>query len=269
MEFNGSFAERRKVKRGSMRNRAAGGRRYRKKDSFKTAVIIILLAALAAAAAVGAYSLYDLWENRAYTQQIALLAEQDTTGVYEGIAYTEINDGKPFFTERDYTTKPFEKYSELDSYGRCGPAFANICEELMPTEERTSIGMIKPSGWHTVRYDGLVEGNYLYNRCHLIAFALAGENANEKNLISGTRYMNTQGMLPFEIKTAQYVENTGNHVLYRVTPIFKGKNLVAQGVLMEASSVEDHGEGLSFCVYVYNVQPNIVIDYATGESEEL
>lgn len=252
-----------------MRKRAAGSMRYRKRDRVKTVVIIILLAALAAAAAVGAYRLYDLWENRAYTQQIALLAEQNTAGEYEGTAYTEINGGKPFFTESDYTTKPFEKYSELDSYGRCGPAFANICEELMPTEERTSIGMVKPSGWHTARYDGLVEGNYLYNRCHLIAFALAGENANEKNLITGTRYMNTQGMLPFEIKTAQYVENTGNHVLYRVTPIFKGKNLVAQGVLMEASSVEDHGEGLSFCVYVYNVQPNIVIDYVTGESEEL
>lgn len=249
-----------------MRKRAAGGTRYKKRHSFKRTLIIILIVLLASTAAVGAYRLHEAWENRAYAQQLALLAEQNTTGEYEGTAYTEINGGKAFFTEKDYTTKPFEKYSELDKYGRCGTAYANICEELMPTEERTSIGMIKPSGWQTVRYDDLVEGNYLYNRCHLIAFMLAGENANEKNLITGTRYMNTEGMLPFEMQVARYVEKTGNHVLYRVTPIFKGKNLVASGVLMEASSVEDRGEGLSFCVYVYNVQPGIKIDYATGES---
>lgn len=207
-----------------------------------------------------------------HAEQIRLLEGSGRQGahIYEyaccGEPYTEINGNEAFFAEKEYTTRAFEKYAKLDRCGRCGAAYANICKELMPTEERTSIGMIKPSGWHTVRYDELIEGNYLYNRCHLIAFMLAGENANEKNLITGTRYMNTEGMLPFEMQVASYVEKTGNHVLYRVTPIFKGKNLVASGVLMEASSVEDHGEGLSFCVYVYNVQPGIEIDYATGES---
>lgn len=186
---------------------------------------------------------------------------------YSGEPYIEINGNKPFFLDEEYTTEAFEVYSPLDVHGRCGPAFANICTELMPTEERGSIGMIKPSGWQTIRYDDLIEDKYLYNRCHLIAHSLAGENANELNLITGTRYMNVEGMLPFEIKVAQYVERTGNHVLYRVTPIFEGEDLVAKGVLMEASSVEDQGKGLHFCVYVYNVQPGIEIDYATGKSK--
>lgn len=188
----------------------------------------------------------------------------DEVPAYSGDPYVEINGNVPFFTQEDLTVEVFETYSSLDYLNRCGPAYANICQELMPTEKRGEIGMIRPSGWHTVRYDGLVDGNYLYNRCHLIGFQLAGENANEKNLITGTRYMNVEGMLPFEDAVDDYVDDTWNHVLYRVTPIFDGKNLVASGVLMEAQSVEDGG--LSFCVYVYNVQPGVTIDYATGES---
>ncbi len=187
---------------------------------------------------------------------------------YDGTsAYAVVNSNKPFFTKRDYTTEPFETYSELDSLGRCGVAYANICKEIMPTEERGEIGMVKPSGWHTIKYNGIVDGNYLYNRCHLVGYQLAGENANEKNLITGTRYLNVTGMLPFENQVADYIEeNPDNHVLYRVTPEFEGSNLVASGILMEASSVEDKGKGLSFCVYCYNVQPGIQINYETGES---
>ena len=164
-------------------------------------------------------------------------------------------------------TEAFENYSDLDFLGRCGVAYANICKELMPTEERGEIGMVKPSGWHTVKYSDRIDGNYLYNRCHLIGYQLAGENANEKNLITGTRYLNVTGMLPFENEVADYVESTGNHVLYRVTPVFDGDNLVASGVQMEAESVEDNGAGVFFNVYVYNVQPGVIIDYATGDSE--
>ena len=163
------------------------------------------------------------------------------------------------------TTESYEYYSELDLDGRCGIVVANLGEDLMPTEERGQIGQVKPSGWKTIKYDN-VDGKFLYNRCHLIGFQLAGENANEKNLITGTRYMNTEGMLPFENLVADYIRETGNHVLYRVTPIFEGDNLVASGVQMEAKSVEDDGEGICFNVYVYNVQPGIEIDYATGES---
>lgn len=181
-------------------------------------------------------------------------------------SYAQVNDNQPYFTAEDMTTDPFETYSELDEFGRCGVAYANICRELMPTEEREAIGQVKPSGWHTVKYPEYIKDRYLYNRCHLIAYCLAGENANEKNLITGTRYMNVEGMLPFEEKVADYVDRTGNHVLYRVTPDFEGENLVASGVLMEAKSVEDDGEGIEFCVYCYNVQPGIVIDYATGDS---
>lgn len=186
---------------------------------------------------------------------------------YSGSPYVEINGNVPEFTEEELSSDTFEEYSELDSLGRCGVAFANLSLELMPTEERGSIGMIKPSGWHTVRYDDVVEGKYLYNRCHLIGFQLAGENANELNLITGTRYMNMDGMLPFENEVADYIESTGNHVLYRVSPIFEGDELVARGVQMEAYSIEDNGEGIQFNVYVYNVQPGIEIDYATGESQ--
>lgn len=184
---------------------------------------------------------------------------------YSGIPYIEINGNMPYFTENDYSTEVFESYSELDSLGRCGVCFANIGIELMPTEERGEIGQIKPSGWQLVKYD-FVDGKYLYNRCHLIGYQLSGENANEKNLITGTRYMNVQGMLPFENMVAEYVKNTGNHVLYRVTPIFEGNNLVASGVQMEAKSVEDDGAGVCFHVYVYNCQPGVTIDYANGMS---
>ena len=180
--------------------------------------------------------------------------------------WTELNGNAPEFDASDLTrTDPFETYSDLDSLGRCGVAYANICMELMPTQEREPIGQVKPTGWHTAKYDS-VDGKYLYNRCHLIGFQLAGENANEKNLITGTRYMNTQGMLPFENKVADYVKETGNHVLYRVTPVFEGSDLVAQGVQMEAYSVEDQGEGVCFNVFCYNVQPGVVIDYGTGAS---
>lgn len=180
-------------------------------------------------------------------------------------AYVEVNNNEPYFTKEDLTTESFESYSELDSLERCQTAFANIGQDLMPTEERESISQVKPSGWQSVKYDE-VDGNYLYNRCHLIGFQLTGENANEKNLITGTRYMNVEGMLPFENEVADYVSETDNHVLYRVTPIYEGENLLADGVLMEAYSVEDEGKGVSFCVYVYNKQPGIEIDYKTGES---
>lgn len=186
---------------------------------------------------------------------------------YEGQAYVEVNGNIPYFDDSELTEEPFEVYSELDDLGRCGVAYANVCPELMPTEKRGSIGGVRPSGWHTVRYDDLIpDGKYLYNRCHLIGYQLAGENANRQNLITGTRYLNVTGMLPFENDTAEYVEQTGNHVLYRVTPVFEGDDLVARGVLMEAKSVEDRGEGLQFCVFCYNVQPGVEIDYATGES---
>ena len=183
---------------------------------------------------------------------------------YSGQPFAVINDNKPFFNE--YPTTAFENYSDLDKLGRCGAAYANVCKETMPTEERGSIGAVKPSGWHTVKYNGVINGNYLYNRCHLIAYQLAGENANPKNLITGTRYLNIDGMVPFENKVADYVKKNGGHVLYRVTPIFKGDNLVADGVLIEAHSVEDNGAGVQFCVFCYNVQPGISIDYATGDS---
>lgn len=186
---------------------------------------------------------------------------------YSGDAYVEINSNMPFFDDDDLTTESFEIYSNLDSLGRCGVAYANVCQELLPTEERGQIGMIKPTGWHTVKYPDVIEDLYLYNRCHLIGYQLTGENANEKNLITGTRYMNVEGMLPFENDVASYVRETNNHVLYRVTPIFTGNNLVANGVLMEAYSVEDSGKGVSFCVFVYNVQPGIEIDYKTGDSK--
>ena len=191
---------------------------------------------------------------------------QETVPVYSGEPYTELNGNIPYFTDREKTEDVFEHYSDLDTLGRCGAAYANICKELMPTEKRGEIGMIKPTGWHTVRYDDIISDKYLYNRCHLIGFQLAGENANEKNLVTGTRYMNVDGMLPFENMIADYVKEADNHVLYRVTPIFVGDDLVCRGVEMEAYSVEDNGEGTSFHVFVYNIQPGIEIDYATGDS---
>ena len=190
----------------------------------------------------------------------------DDIPAYSGEPYVEINGNVPIFTDEDKARSTFEEYSPLDYLGRCGVAFMLASEETMPTEERGDIGDVKPSGWHTVRYNGVVEGNYLYNRCHLLGFQLSGENANEQNLITGTRYMNTEGMLPFENHIADYIDATGNHVLYRVTPIYTGENLVADGVQMEAYSIEDKGNGINFNVFCYNVQPGVVIDYATGES---
>lgn len=182
---------------------------------------------------------------------------------YSGEPYVVVNNNIPFFKDSDLTTEAFEKYSDLDSLGRCGAAYANVCQEIMPTEKRGAIGMVKPTGWQTVKYDW-VDGKYLYNRCHLIGYQLSGENANEKNLITGTRYLNVDGMLPFENLVADYVHETDHHVLYRVTPVFENSDLVASGVLMEAQSVED--DDVLFCVYCYNVQPKVTIDYATGES---
>ncbi len=184
---------------------------------------------------------------------------------YAGIPYVEINGNEPGFSEKELSEESFEEYGELDGLGRCGMVCASVGEDLMPDEKRGKIGQVRPTGWHTVKYDN-VDGKYLYNRCHLIGYQLSGENANEKNLITGTRYMNVEGMLPFENMVADYVKETDNHVMYRVVPVFEGDNLLASGVQMEAMSVEDGGEGISYNVYVYNVQPGIDIDYATGES---
>ena len=199
------------------------------------------------------------------TQQSDISME--TIPEYDGEPYVVIDDNEPKFTEEELQPEAYETYGTLDALGRCSTAEASIGEELMPTEKRGAIGQVKPTGWHTVKYD-MVEGKYLYNRCHLIGYQLTAENANEKNLITGTRYMNTEGMLPFENMVADYIKETGNHVMYRVTPVFEGENLVASGVQMEAESVEDQGADLSSNVYVYNVQPGVEIDYKTGESRE-
>jgi len=179
--------------------------------------------------------------------------------------YIVINNNQPNFNKKDLVTECYEFYSELDFLGRCGVTMACVGIEIMPTEKRGSIGQVKPTGWHTVKYDN-VDGKYLYNRCHLIGYQLTGENANVKNLITGTVYLNIEGMLPFENMIADYVKETKNHVVYRVTPVFDGNNLLARGVQLEAMSVEDKGEGICFNVYAYNSQPDILIDYATGES---
>lgn len=184
---------------------------------------------------------------------------------FSGEPYIVINNNQPEFEDSELVTKSYEFYSDLDSLGRCGYAMACIGYDLMPTEDRGSIGQVKPSGWQTVKYD-FVDGKYLYNRCHLIGYQLTGENANKKNLITGTRYLNVEGMLPFENMVADYVKETKNHVLYRVTPIYDGDSLVARGVQMEAFSVEDNGEGICFHIYAYNNQPGVTIDYATGDS---
>ena len=185
---------------------------------------------------------------------------------YSGSPYVIIDNNEPKFDEKDFSTKSFEEYSDLDSLGRCGVATANISVDMMPTEERGSIGMIKPSGWHTIKYD-IVSGKYLYNRCHLIGYQLTGENANEQNLITCTRQMNAETRLEFENQVADYIQETNNHVLYRVTPVFEGDNLLATGVQMEALSIEDDGKGIKFNVFIYNVQDGITIDYKTGDSK--
>lgn len=184
---------------------------------------------------------------------------------YNGEPFVSVNGNVPFFTDADLTTRSFESYSDLDKLGRCGMAYANVGKDLMPTEKRGKIGQVKPTGWHTVKYD-IINGKYLYNRCHLIGYQLTAENANKENLITGTRYLNVEGMLPFENMVTDYVKETNNHVLYRVTPLYIQDNLVASGVEMEALSVEDGGEGISYNVFVYNVQPGITINYKTGDS---
>ena len=206
-------------------------------------------------------------DGGAQIQQVQSAATLAEVPEYSGEPYVEINDNQPEFEDYELTTEAFEEYSELDELGRCGAAEACVGEETMPTEERGDISSVKPTGWKNKDYDN-VDGGRLYNRCHLIGFQLTGENANEKNLITGTRYMNTEGMLPFENMVADYVHETDNHVLYRVTPIFDGDDLVASGVQMEAESVEDDGAGVCFNVYVYNVQPQITINYATGDNWE-
>ena len=194
-------------------------------------------------------------------------SSQETAPTAPQSPYEVLNNNVPEFTEDEITTESFEQYAELDELGRCGTAFACVGVDLMPTEKRGSISRVKPTGWDSVKYD-CVDGKYLYNRCHLIGFQLTGENANPQNLITGTRYMNVDGMLPFENEVADYVKETEHHVMYRVTPDFQGENLVANGVQIEALSVEDNGEGVSYNVYVYNIQPGIIIDYATGKSSE-
>jgi len=237
-----------------------------------SAIVIICLAVS------GYYGTQKVEENK-NTESNIVKTEVETTSAlfdlstipeYQGNPYIEINNNIPYFKEEDYTTESFERYSEWDELGRSGMAFANICKEVMPPEgeERGEIGMIKDlSGWVQKRYDNLIKDKYLYNRCHLIGFQLTGENANPKNLITCTRFMNTKGMLEFENKVANYIKETKNHVLYRVTPIYEGDNLLASGVVMEAYSVEDRGEGIKFNVFVYNIQTGIEIDYKTGESK--
>lgn len=235
-------------------------RRKKKKQLKVSQLLAILLTVWAAGAGLWRYAGLPMPEPSASVTM-------DTLPAYDGTSPYVTLDG-PHFTQEEMTdTTSWGTYAQLDALGRCGTAFACIGQDLMPTEPRGAIGMVKPSGWHTVRYDGVVEGKYLYNRCHLIGYQLTGENANERNLITGTRYLNVVGMLPFEDEVADYVQQSGNHVLYRVTPVFEGTDLVARGVEMEAYSVEDSGSGVCFDVFCYNVQPGVEIDYATGESQ--
>ena len=234
----------------------------RKRNHYPIAVLLLLLTLLFG----GCSYVQSGLDTEAIQENTQKSYESTDIPAYAGNSFVILDGNKPSFSKKDRErTDAFETYSNLDKLGRCGVAYANICKELMPTEERGAIGMVKPTGWHTVKYDN-VEGKYLYNRCHLIGYQLAGENANEKNLITGTRYLNVTGMLKFENRVADYVKATDHHVLYRVTPVFEGDNLVATGLEMEAYSVEDCGKGVSFHVFVYNIQPGITIDYATGES---
>lgn len=251
--------------------------RYRKPKRNKTMTAAMALVALFMGMAVGRVgqnietqpndTKYQA-EEQAQQEDTLQLTDDLEIPVYAGQPYTVIKDNVPDFTEEEKScTDAFEYYGDLDTLGRCAVTFANVCPQTQPTEKRGTIGQVRPSGWHTVKYNDLIDGNYLYNRCHLIGYQLTGENANVSNLITGTRYLNVEGMLPFEDMVDDYVDKTGNHVLYRVTPIFKGDELVARGVRMEAWSVEDAGTGICFDVFCYNVQPGIVIDYATGDSQ--
>lgn len=206
----------------------------------------------------------DNEQNGEHSDDIGAEFDFSALPPYSGEPYISVCGGDPDFPEDEITSVSFEYYSELDALGRCGVCIASVGQDIMPTEKRGSIGQVKPTGWHTVKYD-FVDGKYLYNRCHLIGFQLTGENANKRNLITGTRYLNVEGMLPFENMVADYVKETGNHVMYRVTPIFVGDELLARGVHIEAESVEDGGDGIMFNVFCYNVQPGVVLDYATGE----
>lgn len=230
----------------------------------KLIVSLLLLAVLLSGCTISVRDLPQDTENQS-AQAVPKIEEYDAQAYDE---YIVLNDNVPQFTESELTTQSFEQYAKLDELGRCGAAYACIGTDLMPTEKRGNISRVKPTGWHSIQYDS-VEGKSLYNRCHLIAHQLAGEDANEKNLITGTRYMNVSGMLPFEEEVGDYVRETGNHVMYRVTPVFEGDNLLADGVQMEAYSVEDQGKGVSYNVYIFNAQPGIWIDYATGESREI
>ena len=234
-------------------------KRKNKKKQFMFSMLIVLVA-------IGTYYKDEIQEYIQINKTYAI-ESYDISNIpqYSGKSYIVLNDNKPNFSDEDYLKGSFEEYSELDTLGRCGVAYANVSVDTMPTEERGSIGQIKPSGWHTVKYD-IVSGKYLYNRCHLIGYQLTGENANPKNLITCTRSMNTEGMLEFENQVAEYVKETNNHVLYRATPIFEENNLVASGVQIEASSVEDKCGDICFNVYVYNVQDGIEINYLDGDS---
>lgn len=253
---------------------------FRVRENRRTVSRIILVSAVVVILAVAAFLLFASHgadQDRTHDNCASALAqvlgsqgtcitEPDSIPDYSGKDYIELNGNVPNFTEYDLENIVGEMFSPLDSLGRCGPAIAMLDRSMMPTKERDDIGMIRPSGWHTVRYDDLIEDKYLYNRCHLIAYAMTGQNSNELNLITGTRYLNKFAMLPFEIQVLQYLDQSDHHVLYRVTPFFKGDELVARGVEIEACSVEDHGQGVCFHVFVYNQQPGIVIDYSTGDS---
>ncbi|MBE5819436.1 MAG: hypothetical protein E7310_01190 [Clostridiales bacterium] len=244
-----------------------GKKKYNKKQiKIILSIIALVIVGIASYFNIDIEKIFSNEENK-YKISYSTSFDLSTIPEYDGInAYVVLNDNEPDFDERYFLSEVFEEYSELDYLNRCGPAFANIGIEIMPTEERGEIGRVKPSGWQTIKYDN-VDGKYLYNRCHLIGYQLTGENANEKNLITGTRYMNVQGMLPFENMVADYIDETENHVLYRVTPIFEGENLLANGVQIEAKSVEDNGDGICFNVYVYNVQPGIIINYSNGNNK--
>ena len=242
------------------------GRRKSKKNLTK----LIITLSVAAVFAIASYFGIEIEEylidiSNKYKISYTTSFDLNTIPEFTDEPYVVLNNNQPEFSEEDFAKNIFEEYSKLDYLGRCGPAFAKVGIETMPTEERGEIGGVKPSGWQTIKYDN-VEGKYIYNRCHLIGYQLTAENANERNLITGTRYMNVQGMLPFENMVAEYVRDTKNHVLYRVTPIFEGENLVASGVQIEAKSVEDNGRAICFNVYVYNNQPGIKLNYSNGNS---
>ena len=258
--ISGSGCDRRDAER-----RRSEARRRRNRSGRRTGgglVKMILLAAacllLIGAALAGGYSLLP---GACTGGELSDYAELE----FSGRPYVDVNEGVPFFEEDDYTTESYDKYFRLDRYGRARGAMACLGTDLMPFEERGDISSVEPSGWQSVEYD-FVEQGHLYNRCHLIAFMLTGQNANERNLITGTRYMNTRGMLPFESEISDYMITTGNHVLYRVRPVYRGSNSVASGVLMEAYSVEDEGAGVCFNIYCFNVQPGVRIDYSDGSS---